>query len=203
MTGQDPRQVPLLAGYRFAVVAVADNGQDPAEPVEIGVIRIDDGRLVEPCSTWHVRPRHPIASWATRDHGLTDADVDNARKLTEVGDEIRTAVGERILVAHQARRCADLLRPATVGLPCGPLDVRCLSTRVWPLRSRSLGELLHHARVHAPGTLGRAGHDATATALLFQALARDIDRLAHRHDIPVPTERLIDWATPPASGPAW
>lgn len=203
VTGRESRSAPLLVGYRFAIVAVADNGQDPAEPVEIGVVRVEGGILIEPCRTWLVRPMRPIEPWATRGHGLTDADVDQARKLSEVAADVRAAVGERILVAHRARWCAQLLSEVGVGLACGPLDVRCLSTRVWPVRSRSLGELLRHAGLHPPGVLGRAGHDAMATALLFVELARDLEKLAQRCDVPVSTERLIDWATPPANGPAW
>lgn len=203
MTGQETRPAALLAGYRFAAVAVADNGQDPAEPVEIGVVRVEDGLLVEPCRTWLIHPRRPIEPWATRSHGLVDTDVDHAKKLSDIAADVRAAVGERIIVAHRARWCTQLLAEVKAGLPYGPLDVRCLSTRVWPIRSRSLGELLRFTGLRPAGVLGRADHDAMATALLLLQLANDIEKLAQRCDIPVSAERLIDWATPPASGPAW
>lgn len=199
------RPAALLAGYRFAVVAVADNGQEPPEPVEVGVVPIDGGSVSGPHATWLVRPQYPVAEHATRGHGITDAQTRGAPPLCEIAHEISAAIAGRTLVAHRARAVADLLGTAVPGWPASrPLDVRRLSTRVWPTSvSRALGEPARIAGVSVSGSLGRAGHDALATALLFLALARHAEDVARRCDRPVSAARLVEWATPPETGPAW
>lgn len=199
------RSAPLLAGYRFAAVAVADNGQEPPEPVEIGVVVVDDGTVVEPYTSWLVRPPRPVSEYARRAHGITDAHLRQAPPVCEVAHEIRAAIGGRIVVAHRAQAVADLLDAAVPGWSAvRPLDVRRLSRRVWPASvSRSLGELVRVAGLSVAGSLGRAGHDALATALLFLTLARHAEDVGRRCDQPVSVERLVEWATLPESGPAW
>lgn len=82
------------------------------------------------------------------------------------------------------------------------LDVRRLFQRVRPTTSYALGRLMQVFDLTAPGQLGRAEHDATATALLWNELARLVERSASLTEKDVLMQRFSEWATPPASGPA-
>lgn len=184
-----------FAGYRFAAVAITDNGRDHPAPVEIAVAALDDGVLADTVAHWVIRPTEPITAAVTRACGITNDDVARAPALPEVADEIRAAIGDRILLAHRGRHCLDHLTAALPGWAApSTLDTRRLSVRVWPTSSRALGVLLHRADITGPGTLGRADHDAPATAHLFLHLARRLRRTA---------EQVVQWATLPDHGPTW
>lgn len=205
MGAAEYRAVQLLAGHRFAVVAVADNGREPPEPVEIAVVHVNGGAVAGPAETWLVRPRRPIASCATRGHGITDEAVETAPDVSVVADAVRDAIDGRILVAHRGEAVAALLRAVLPGWtpPHAVLDVRRLAGRVWPTASRALGALTQVARLDVAGSLGRAGHDALATALLLLTATRIVDTAARRCRQPLTAEHILDWATPPRGGPAW
>lgn len=177
----DPAAV--FAGYRLAAVAVADTGREPpesAEPVEIGVTVLDGG-VVGSTRTWLVRPTRAITTWATRGHGIRDRDVAQAPVVGEVADQIREAIGERVVVAHRGLHCHDLLAAVLPGwAPPRVLDVRRVSVLAWPAVSQALGSLAAQARLTVPGSLGRAGHDAPATAMLFLAAAKKVNTTVPR-----------------------
>jgi exodeoxyribonuclease X len=177
--GKGKYRLPGLAGYRFAAVGVCDTGQEVPEVVEVGVAPIDDGEVGQTRS-WLVRPSGPVAPWATRAHGLGTLDVQGAPEIAAVAPEIRTAVGDRIVVAHRGLHCHDLLARAVPGFaPDRVLDLRRLVQRVWPRTvSYALGALAHDAGVRPPGTPGRAGYEAAATALVFLAAARRVNQPA-------------------------
>lgn len=186
-----------FAGHRFAAVAVTDNGQEPPELVEVAVVTIDGGVAADTTTHWLIRPGRPISAPIIRAYGITNEHVAAAPALPEVAHEILAAVEGRILVAHRGRYCLDLLSAALPGwAPPSTLDMRRLSVRAWPTSSRALGELIRRANLTCSGSLGRADHDARATALLFLEL---IHRL-RRSRTPA---QLVQWATLPAEGPAW
>lgn len=179
----------LLAGYRFAAVAVADNGQELPEPVEVAVTHLD-GATVGATRTWLTRPIHAIAPWATRGHGLRGCDVHAAPELRSVADDIQSALADRLVITHRAPQCYDTLSASVPAIEAGPiLDLRRLADRTWPsVVSQALGALELHAGLEVPGTLGRADHDAQVTAWLLIHAAAELAR---------PAERLIEWATFP------
>lgn len=196
------RPAALFADHHFASVAMADNGQEPCEPVEIAVATLDGGIITEPLNVWLTRPTQPISPYATQGHGLTDADVQSAPALPEILDEVRTTLGDRALVAHRSDQIKCLLTQVHTGqLPV--LDIRRLSHRIWPTSSRALGELLRIADITLPGPLGRAGHDALATARLFLALTNHIQDVLARNRQNVSATQVIEWATAPTKGPTW
>ena len=172
----DPAEV--FAGCRLVAVAVADTGREPpepAEPVEVGVTVLDGG-VVGSNRTWLVRPARPITVWATKAHGITNRDVEQAPDIDSVADQIRAALADRIVVAHRGLHCHDLLASVLPGwTPPRVLDVRRLSVLAWPGTSQALGSLSAQIRLTGvAGSAGRAGHDAPATGMLFLAAARKL-----------------------------
>ena len=79
----------VFAGYRFAVIAVADTGREPPEPaeiVEIGVTILDDGTISQ-TTTWLVHPQRTITAWAARGHGITNNEVATAPSPGTVAEQ--------------------------------------------------------------------------------------------------------------------
>lgn len=177
----------VLAGSRFAVVAVADTGGESPELVEVGVLGLDDGALGDRPRTWLVRPERAITPGAVRVHGIGNGEVASAPTALAVGEQIRGAIGDRTVIAHRGVHCHALLSAALPGwTPPRVLDVRRLTSLAWPTSSQALGALVATARLTVPGTPGRARHDATATAQVFLAAVRRLN---------APIERLADRAT--------
>ena len=180
-----------VTAYRFAAVAIVDNGGQPAEIVEVAVVTVDSGvPSCYPPLTWLVRPTAPIAPHVVRCHRLADADVAGAPAIAEVAGEMAGVLSDRILLAHRSRQVCSLLTSALPDWrPARVLDTRRLAGLVWPsARSRALSELTRRAGLRVRGQVGRAGWDAHATALLFTVLA---------HRLRLPAERLFPLATPP------
>ena len=172
----DPAEV--FAGCRLVAVAVADTGREPpepAEPVEVGLTVLDGGAVGE-TQTWLVRPGRPITVWATKAHGITNRDVEQAPAIDQVADQIRQTLGDRIVVAHRGLHCHDLLAGVLPGwTPSRVLDVRRLSVLAWPGTSQTA-----QTRLRITGTPGRARHDAPATAMLFLAAAKQVNTTVTR-----------------------
>src|SRR5438093_781362 len=79
-----------------------DKDVDVCEVVEIGAVRGLGGELVDRFHTL-VRPYRPITPGATKVHGYTDGDVQNARPFAEVWPEFRAFIGDDVLIAHNGQ----------------------------------------------------------------------------------------------------
>ena len=88
---------------RYAVADVEGNGQRPPDLVELAVLPITDGVIGEPVS-WLVKPSRPITSFATSIHGISGKDVASAPAFADIEHEVRRALADRVLVAHNAHR---------------------------------------------------------------------------------------------------
>lgn len=159
---------------RYIVVDVEGNGQRPPELLELAVVPVVDGRIGD-VTTWLVKPKTPISSIAQRIHGITSEMVADAPAFTEVEAQVRAALADRVLVAHNAavdlavlQRMMPDFRPAEV------LDTLKLARRLLPdqpnHRLGSLAEALDLA-YDLPDRPHRAAYDALVTARLFCRLA--------------------------------
>jgi len=183
----DPVARPL-AGAEFVVVdlettagAVGAGGI-----IEIGAVRVADGKLVETFSTL-IRPGRPIPGLVAALTGITDAMVADAPPIAEALPLFLAFAGERVLVAHNAPFDVghlDAAARAVRGRPLG-LPVLCtlrLARRFLPhLRSRSLDAVAAALGIGCAGR-HRALPDARIAAeilcvFLEQAAARGLDRL--------------------------
>jgi exodeoxyribonuclease X len=94
---------------RYAVADVEGNGQQPPDLVELAVLPITDGVMGEPVS-WLVKPPRPITYFATSIHGISGKDVASAPVFADIEHEMRRALTDRVLVAHNAHVDVAVLR---------------------------------------------------------------------------------------------
>lgn len=161
----------------YAVLDVEGNGRHPASLVELGVVPIDAGAIGAP-STWLVRPPETITSFATRIHGISNADVADRPVIAEVATGIHAALDGRVLVAHNAHVDLDVLCRDMPGWVPGPvLDTLRLSRALLGknVSSHKLGALAGELGLTGglPGGLRphRADYDALICARLLVHLA--------------------------------
>jgi DNA polymerase III epsilon subunit-like protein len=162
--------------YRYAVVDVEGNGQQPPDLVEIGVVSIVDGVIGEPVS-WLCKPARPITPMARRIHGISDDMVAAAPAFAELEAEVRAHLDEAVFVAHNAGVDLGVLRRKMPDFaPSTVLDTLKLSRRLLPDQvSYRLGSLVSALRLDDGLASGlrahRVDYDVLVTARLFVHLA--------------------------------
>jgi DNA polymerase III epsilon subunit-like protein len=165
---------------RYVVADVEGNGQQPPDLVELAVLPITDGIIGEPVS-WLVKPPRPIRYLATSIHGISGKDVASAPAFAAIGHEVRRALADRVLVAHNAHVDVAVLRRELGGWESREVfDTLKLAKRLLPGQSSyKLGALVKALSLDDGMPSGlephRAAYDVLVTARLFV-------RLATRHD---------------------
>jgi len=93
----------------FIVIDVETTGLNPSSNriVEIALLRVNNGMITESYEN-RFNPEGPVGK--TEIHGITDADVANAPRFSDRADEIKAFIGERALVAHNAKFDLAFLR---------------------------------------------------------------------------------------------
>jgi DNA polymerase-3 subunit epsilon len=93
----------------FIVIDVETTGLNPNfnRIVEIALLRVNNGIVTEAYEN-RFNPEGPVGK--TEIHGITDEDVANAPRFSDKADEIKTFIGERALVAHNAKFDLAFLR---------------------------------------------------------------------------------------------
>jgi superfamily I DNA/RNA helicase len=144
-----------------------------AEIVEVAAVRVRDGRIAGTFASL-VKPRGPVSPEATqRAHGLTAADLVNARPFEEVWPELKAFCGEDVLVAHNGydfdfpvlRRLVQALgEPFQAAM----YDSLPIARELFPT-SRRLGDLARHFGIEL-SEAHRALPDTEALAKVFLAL---------------------------------
>jgi len=162
--------------YRYAVVDVEGNGQQPPDLVELGVVGIVGGVIGETVS-WLCKPTEPITSLARRIHGISDEMVAAAPAFAEVEAEVRAHLDGAVMVAHNAGVDLGVLRRKMPDFaPSTVLDTLKLSRRLLPDQvSYRLGSLVSALRLDDGLASGlrahRVDYDVLVTARLFVHLA--------------------------------
>jgi DNA polymerase III epsilon subunit family exonuclease len=94
-----------------------DKDAASCDVVEIGAVRVVDGEITDRFRAL-VRPSRPIPSTATRVHGYTDEDVQDAPSFAAVWPDFRAFVGDQVLVAHNGQHFdVPVLRRLAQGMP--------------------------------------------------------------------------------------
>ena len=172
-----------LADAAFIVVDLETTGNGPVGSgvIEIGAVRVENGRLLDTFVTF-VDPRRPITPFVSQLTGITDAMVADAPPLGEALGRFVDFAGDAVLVAHNAAfdvghlNAAHLLRHGRpLGLPS--LCTLRLARRLLPaLRRRSLDALAAELGL---GALGR--HRALPDArIAAEVLCVFLERAAER-----------------------
>ncbi|MBI4467278.1 MAG: 3'-5' exonuclease [Acidobacteria bacterium] len=169
----EPRHETWRACRCFVVVDVetTNGGRGEQHIMEIGVCRVEDGRLEREWSSL-VNPGRPIPYWVQQLTGITDATVRTAPPFEEIVPRLLEELEEAILVGHHARfdiGCLNAEFGRLLGKRLGNpyLCTAELARRFLPgsenYRLQTLSQWLRltHERPH------RAGSDARATAELF------------------------------------
>ncbi|MCW2898880.1 MAG: hypothetical protein JWO67_1145 [Streptosporangiaceae bacterium] len=161
----------LWTSFRFAVVDVEGNGQQPPDLVELAIVPITQGVIRTPI-TWMVRPPRPITPMARRFHKITDEQVAVAPPVAEVAEEMRTALDGAVFVAHNAHVDLRVLARELPGFqPEHVIDTLKLARRQLPGRdSYKLGALVDALALADCLPDGLAPHRATYDALVCARL---------------------------------
>jgi DNA polymerase III epsilon subunit-like protein len=191
---------------RLLVVDVEGNGRQPPDLVEFAALPIHSGEL-SPAAAWAtlLRPLHPITPMATRIHGITNQDVENAPSWPQAADRIRTLLDGAWIAAHNARTEYDVLtRHLPAWQPAGVIDTLRLSRHLYGKTTRhGLDALIQHTRIDTtgiPGRRHRAAFDAHATGLLLVHMANRFDTWEQLTAVAVP-DNMPGTSTP--EGTLW
>lgn len=140
-------------------------------PCEIGLCRVENGVITE-TKSWLIKPAcFPYMNpWNERVHGISSADLVNAKTFEELWSEILPYLEDQIVVAHNAAFDMGVLRAslAYYDLAVPWVEYFCsvsLSRKIWKeLPGHSLGALceFHNIRFNHH----RAGDDARACAII-------------------------------------
>jgi len=90
------------ANWLLLDLETTDREPDKAHPVEVGLVWMTCGNVVD-TRRWLVKPPLPIPAETTAIHGISDADVEDAQTIKEIGPEIIAAVeGADVLAGYNA-----------------------------------------------------------------------------------------------------
>lgn len=173
------RSTLALAKMEFVVVDTETTGLDTRsdEIVQIGAVRIVDGRLLDGDSFERlVNPGSPIPPGSTRFHGVTDEMVTHAPRIDEVLREFLDYAGDAVLIGHNiAFDLAFLNRTSPVPNPA--IDTMLLSIGAFPDRRRhSLDDLAQKFDEEVRDRHSALG-DADLTARLFLRLLPALEKV--------------------------
>ena len=164
----------------FAAVDFETAGPSAASACSVGVVVVEDGRVAAK-EGWLIRPPagHDVFSeWNIRVHGITPDRVVDAESWADQLERLLAVVGNRPVVAHNARFDMGVIRAAcfATGVRTPPLDYFCslrLARRTYALTSYRLP-----VAAMAAGFEDFPHHDALADA---EACAAIVVHAAGRH----------------------
>ncbi len=170
------RRVPL----DFVAVDFETAGPSAASACSVGVVVVQEGRVVERAG-WLIRPPvgHDVfTEWNVRIHGITPDRVVGALGWADQMEDLLAALGDRPVVAHNARFDMGVIRAAcsASGVLTPPLDYFCslrIARRTYALTSYRLP-----VAATAAGFADFPHHDAVADA---EACAAIVVHAAARH----------------------
>ena len=184
----------LQDGFRDFVsldIETSDFATDTCEIIELGAVRVRDGKIVEEYQQL-VRPARPISPAASAIHHLEDADLRDLPTLAEVWPAFRRFCGDDTLVAHNGngfdfkiiRRLAGEIGAVA---DFATFDSLPLARQLHP-GSRRLEDLAHAFGIPLLNA-HRALPDARALVPVFQRLQQDKVALARKTAL----SHLLDW----------
>lgn len=165
--------------------------------IEFGAVKMKNGEIIDRRQMF-INPKRQIPASITELTRIRQSDVDDAKPMEEVFDDIRAFIGDAILVAHNAKFDYGMLNAAARELGKPEFDNPVIDTlpaarAMFELRSYRLGALCRHYDVSYDGEgAHRADYDAEVLSLVFLYLLRDwgmdatLESIAH----PDPTSAL-------------
>jgi len=163
---------------RFVAIDVEGDGNKPARPVEISLLTVERGLIVDR-THWLVNPGVPISDFVTGLHGLSDQDVRDAPSLSEIAPDIRRRIEGEVVAAHNPKGDLDMLRtgiPDVDFLPAQVIDTVRLAKCLLPGLGRyRLENVVEKLGLKEEGRGTRSGrhtsdHDAAMVARIVLSL---------------------------------
>jgi DNA polymerase-3 subunit epsilon len=167
--------------------------QDGDRITEVGLVRIDGGRIVDRYQSLANCSAH-VPRFITAYTGISQEMVDSAPPIGTVMREVAQFIGDTPVMAHSAgfdeRFFVQEARRQRMSMVIEPfLCSMRIARRVYPhLDSHALGVLAHSLKLPRSGTAHRAAVDAETTAQLVLKIGRDLASM--REGISVTTALL-------------
>ncbi len=97
------KTIPCLEGGTYAFVDVETTGTSAAygQIIEIGIIRVEDGAVVDTYQTL-LKPARPLPPIITSITGITDRDLEDAPMFESVAGRVQELLEGAVFVAHNA-----------------------------------------------------------------------------------------------------
>lgn len=136
---------------------------------EVGITIVENGKIQDTLS-WLIRPKIMEFHWMNmKIHGITEDDVADSPEFDTVWKELKTIIGDKMLIAHNASFDMSVLRAAmnAYEIQVPKIQYGCTlkaAKAIWPrLENHKLGTLCNiHGIVN--NQHHRAGNDANVTA---------------------------------------
>lgn len=164
-------------GFEFVAIDVETANPKRGSICSIGLTVVEDG-AVAASRSWLCRPPGPLAYFAPRQvgiHGIDERRVADAPTFGAVLGDVRTVIGDRPVVAHNAAFDLGAIRAACEADDAAPPTLEFGCTRVWTKREL---DLVDYRLPTVAETLGvallrhhDAAEDARACAEVLLALA--------------------------------
>lgn len=155
---------------RIWLIDTEGNGGHPSEIIELGLAEMVDLELTGLTYSWRFRPQIPVDRYATRVHGITDADLEHCPRITECIGEIAALIGTEAIAGHAVHVEMDALqRVMPLWQPIRAYDTLKIARRLHPdLERHRLSVMGDHLGVSgkAAEVTGGAPHCALYDAVL-------------------------------------
>src|SRR3989338_4877112 len=143
------------------------------EIIEVGALLL---RNFVPCGQFHslVRPTKPISKGAEEVHGITIEMVKDAPSLKEVLPKLLKFIGDRTIIAHNAKFDLGFLQTAVQKImgrefQNSTIDTLSLSRTIFPFESHALGALAKELKIEMKQA-HRYLDDCLATAIVYKRI---------------------------------
>ncbi|MBI2118713.1 MAG: single-stranded-DNA-specific exonuclease RecJ [Elusimicrobia bacterium] len=143
------------------------------EIIEVGALLL---RNFVPCGQFHslVRPTKPISKGAEQVHGITLEMVKDAPQLKEVLPKLLKFIGDRTIIAHNAKFDLGFLQTAVQKImgrefQNNTIDTLSLSRTIFPFESHALGALAKELKIEMKQA-HRSLDDCLATAIVYKRI---------------------------------
>jgi DNA polymerase III epsilon subunit family exonuclease len=172
---EEPSRPPFLLGKSFVVFDCETTGLDKYNDqiIELAAVKIENGILTETFSTF-VNPGSKLPQKITELTGITDGDLKDAPKITEIFHDFYKFTKGCALVAHNIEFDIEFIRRAAkltgFKIDNDTYDTMTIARKKFSVQNYKLGTLCEYFNIDLTGA-HRAVNDAVATAELFIKLA--------------------------------
>lgn len=171
---------------RIWVIDTEGNGANPSEIIELGIAEMVDLKLTGLRRTWRFRPVERVTWYATRVHGITNADLKGAPRIADCAHEIAAMIGTDPVAGHAIQNEMTTLGRVMPGWePVRAFDTLRMSKWAHPDLQRhrlsAMGDHLDLSREAAEITAAAphsAIYDAVLSGLLLARLVADANSRA-------------------------